>query len=78
MFRIGKSLSSDILIFGIIFQLMTMVMNKSKKVSPIAFVILALGNWVEVHEEMKKGQDRHLFTPSFFIVMNLLVAFYAL
>jgi len=70
--------SAYVLILGICIQLFTMVIKKSKNVSPLAFFILALGNFLRVQDEMKKGQKAYLFTPSFFAIMNLLVAFYAM
>jgi hypothetical protein len=70
--------SSLLLILGIFLQLFDMLSKNSKKVQPIAFLILATGNMFDIYENYNTFNKIDLYIPSVLCIMNLMIAFYGL
>jgi hypothetical protein len=74
----NMKVSSLLLVLGIFLQLFDMLSKNSKRIQPIAFLLLALGNMFDIHENYNTIDKVELYIPAGLCVMNLMIAFYGL
>jgi hypothetical protein len=67
--------SEILLLVGVVLQVLTMIMNKSNKVVPLAFLIFAGGNAISAYDNHIKKNEHKLIFDLVILGLNLVIAY---
>ena len=67
--------SEILLLVGVCLQVVTMIMNKSNKVVPLAFLIFAGGNATSAYDNHTKKNEHKLIFDLVILGLNLVIAY---